>query len=68
MKCGKKAQLLPFVFQWILHHSETGYSLITTWQCIAKEKKHFSFSSSLIVPDTVFLLGHFMVKPKRLLI
>lgn len=67
-KHGKKAESLPFVFQWILHHSETGYSLITKWHCIAKKEKHFSFSSSLIAPDTVFLLGHFMVKPKRLLI
>lgn len=65
---GKKAQWLPYVFHWILHHSETGYSLITKWQCIAKKKKHFSFSSLLIVPDTVFLLGHFRVKPKKLLI
>lgn len=48
-KIWKKAQWLPCVFHWILHHSETGYSLITRWQYIAKKKKAFLF---LFFPDS----------------
>lgn len=37
-KYRKKAELLPFVFHWILERSETGYSLIMKRQCVARKK------------------------------
>lgn len=63
-KCRIVALCIP-LDSWVFRNWILFYYQVTV--CCQK-KKHFSFTSSLIVPGTVSLLGPFTLKPKRLLI
>lgn len=61
----KKAELLPLHLTRFLSIQKL-HNLWLPNASVLPEKKHFSFTSSLIVHDTVFLLGPFSMKPKRI--